>query len=71
MKNQPAHQKNSIDVGLSVLCAVAGTHETMTRADIAEVCGCSRTRIHQIELRALAKLRDSNTMERFRGWFDE
>jgi len=47
----------NIDIGLSVLCCVAKPGETLTDRDIAEVCGCARNSIYQIEKKALNKLR--------------
>lgn len=49
--------KDSIDVGLAVLSQVNRSGQQMTLEDIAEVCGCHRSRIEQIEKQALRKLR--------------
>ena len=48
---------NEIDLSLSVLCIIARRDETLSTAEIAEVCGCSKTLISQITRDALKKLR--------------
>lgn len=50
-------KQNKIDVGISVLCALASPGQTLTYQAIAEVCDCHRNRIMDIEKKALAKLR--------------
>lgn len=45
-----------VDLGLSVLCAIRQPGETFTFEVIAEACGVSKERIHQIEVGALDKL---------------
>ena len=48
---------NDIDLGLTVLCAVAKRDETLNTGEIAEVCGCSQQHISNIIRKALEKLR--------------
>ncbi|CAA0111563.1 Uncharacterised protein [BD1-7 clade bacterium] len=50
-------KKIDIDLGLSVLCALADEGETLTLDAIAEVCNCRRNAIWMAERKALAKLR--------------
>lgn len=45
------------DIGLSVLLAVRMPGETLTQREIADICGCSRTTIFNIEKSALKKIR--------------
>lgn len=47
----------NIDIGLSVLVAIAQRGETLTTYEIAEICECSQTSISQILRKALRKLR--------------
>lgn len=46
-----------IDLGLSLLACLRKPGETLTAHDIAAWCGCSRSAIQAIEVRALRKLR--------------
>lgn len=46
----------NIDIGLAVLCIVCQRGQTLSHADIAAVCDCSRHQIAKIEKTALAKL---------------
>lgn len=46
-----------IDLGLAVLSSVNRCGQRLTLAEIADVCGCHRSRIEQLEKRALRKLR--------------
>jgi len=55
----------NIDIGLSVLCAVQRPGETLTHKDIADVCLCNHNSIHQLEQRALKKLRERTTPDDF------
>jgi len=55
-------KKNSIDVGLAVLCAIK-PGVPMTREAIASACDCSEQRIYEIEQRALRKLRNPARMK--------
>ena len=50
-------RKQSIDLGLSVLCATAKTGQTLSTRAIAEVCDCHRNVIFYAEKSALKKLR--------------
>lgn len=56
MNRQP-YQKGDIDIGLDLLCRLAREGETMSVPDNAEVCGCSATRIYEIQQKALEKAR--------------
>jgi len=47
----------NIDIGLAVASAVSPPGTQWSAQELAEVCGCSRKRIHQLERRAIAKLR--------------
>lgn len=47
----------NVDVGLSVLCAIARPGETIGVSDIADVCGCSPQYISDLAIRALKKLK--------------
>lgn len=49
--------KRDIDLGLAVLGVVNVERRPLSFAEIAEVCGCHRSRIEQIEKQALRKLR--------------
>lgn len=49
--------RRDIDLGLAVLGVVNSDRQPLTLAEIAEVCGCHRSRIEQIEKAALRKLR--------------
>ena len=51
------HKTKNIDIGLSVLCAVRRDNETLSVADIADVCECSVQTIKGIMHRAIHKLR--------------
>ena len=53
MRNQP--EPTNIELGLSVLCAIAEQGESLTQQEIADVCDCSRATIWTIEKRALRK----------------
>lgn len=46
-----------IDLGLSVLCALAKPGQTLSLRDIAEVCDCSKQVIHCMEKAAMEKIR--------------
>jgi predicted DNA-binding protein (UPF0251 family) len=46
-----------VDIGLSVCLAVKMPGETLTQRKIADICGCSRTTIFNIEKSALEKIR--------------
>lgn len=49
--------KISVDLGLSVLCAITPKGQTYTRGEIAAVCDCSESLMWHIEQRALRKAR--------------
>lgn len=51
-----------IDIGLSVLMLNKSPGQILNQTDIASVCGCSRSRIQQIENSALAKLQRKRLM---------
>lgn len=53
----PLHKTLAIDLGLSVLCAVAKKDETLSYNEIAKVCDCSPQAILNISNKALNKLR--------------
>ena len=46
-----------IDLGLALLAHLRKPGEILTAHDIAAWCGCSRTAIQSIEMRALCKVR--------------
>lgn len=50
-------RRADIDLGLAVLGVVNRGGRKLSFAEIADVCGCHRSLIEQIEKRALAKLR--------------
>lgn len=54
-----SHGRN-IDIGLAVLCALAKPGQTMTQEDIAEVCGCPRSRIDYLQRKAMRNLKSSH-----------
>lgn len=47
----------SVDAGLILLMSVGPPGRCWSQEEIAQVCGCSRTMIWQLENRALQKLR--------------
>jgi len=57
----------NIDITLSVICAVAKEDETMTFADIAELCGCNAAYIQRLYASALKKLRKNNALLGYEG----
>ncbi len=60
------------DMALDILNAVRQPRECLSQQDIALVCGCSRSLIHQIEHRALRKIRTRIRQEMglsFDEWF--
>ena len=48
---------NGIDLGLAVLGCLRKPGEVLSQEDIAAWCGCSRSMIHHIERRAIAKVK--------------
>jgi transcriptional regulator len=60
------------DMRLAVLNSIRKRGECLNQRDIARVCGCSRSLVHQIEQRALRKIRTRIRMEMgmsFDEWF--
>jgi transcriptional regulator len=55
---KPQIKNPNIDIGLSVLCAIASRGETLDQVQIAEVCNCSRSAISRIERRAMRKAKE-------------
>ena len=53
----PQPPNPDIDIGLAALCQYAEYGQTLTQQEIAEVCGCTRSFIYQLEHKALRKLR--------------
>ncbi|MFZ4777771.1 MAG: sigma factor-like helix-turn-helix DNA-binding protein [Terrimicrobiaceae bacterium] len=57
MKTGWGVRNGNIDLGLAVLGVVNVERKPLTFEEIAEVCGCHRSRIEQIEKQAMRKLR--------------
>lgn len=57
MKTGWGRYKGEIDLGLAVLGVVNRDGDRLSFEQIADVCGCHRSRIEQIEKQALRKLR--------------
>jgi hypothetical protein len=55
--SRPNHNV-SIDCSLDVIAAVMRPGEQLGQREIADICGCSRSLIHQIEKKALRKVRE-------------
>ncbi len=53
----PSRQRPSIALGLAVLTSVNREHKPLSLREIADVCECHPQAIHDIERRALQKLR--------------
>lgn len=51
----PAIKNPEIDIALHALCVHAKPDQSLTQADIAEVCGCHVNNIQTIEKKALRK----------------
>lgn len=49
-------KKAAIELGLHALITHAQPGQTLTAGDIAEVCGCTRNNIYEIEKKAIRKL---------------
>lgn len=49
--------KKNVDLGLSVLCAIARPGETVRVSDIADICGCKSQYISNLTMSALKKLK--------------
>lgn len=63
-----SNAKTSIDLGLAVLASVRGRtgfRGELTPTDIAEVCGCSKKMIQNIQASALEKMRKRLAREHF------
>lgn len=54
-----------IDKGLDYLCSIQKPGETFTLEEIAEVCGCSRQNIHNIQASGMRKIRKQFRYEDF------
>lgn len=50
-------QTAQIDAALDVTRTLMKAGDTLGQQEIAEICGCSRALIHQIEKKALRKIR--------------
>jgi transcriptional regulator len=48
----------NFDAALEVIATVMRPGEILGQREIAEICGCSRSLIHQIEKKALRKIRE-------------
>lgn len=60
ISNANPQKRVEIDIGLVALERVRPSpHFTMTRQDIADVCGCTQQLIENIEKRALMRIRNS------------
>lgn len=57
--------KIDIDVGLAVMCAVIPPGVTFSQGEIADVVGCSRNRIYEIERSGVNKLRNNPRLRAF------
>jgi len=57
----------NIDITLSVLCAVAKEDETLTNADIAELCGCNTSYIQRLYASAIKKISKNNGLLGYEG----
>jgi len=55
----------NIDLGLSVICAVASPGQTLTSREIAEFLDCSVGNIKYIQAKALKKLRENKTLQAY------
>ena len=55
-RSKTPREPAQVELGLSILCSFAEYDDTLTALEIAEVCGCSRQYINNIEKRALEKL---------------
>jgi|TARA_R110002124_G_scaffold6527_2_gene38944 hypothetical protein len=56
---KPAVSGADLDLALAIICAISPPEQTWTLPDIADVCGCSISRIWKIEQAALNKARNS------------
>ena len=60
-----------IDIGLSVLSVLIKPGMTMTRADMAEVCGCTKYQIETIEKNALKRFERLARIKGLHNYLDE
>ncbi len=56
----------NIDLGLHALVINAKYGDTLTRSEIADVCGCTPQFIRNIEFAALGKLKRQNNVKKLR-----
>lgn len=54
-----------VEIGLDVICIYLTEGETLTWAEIADICGCSKSLIKSIEVNAIKKLRKKLKIENF------
>ncbi len=47
---------NEIDLSLSICCIIKQEGQTLTQAELADICGCSRSLIYSIEKSARKKI---------------
>ena len=52
-----SERNNGIDIGLAALCEHASPDQTLSVIEIADVCGCNKSRIEQIIKSGLKKLK--------------
>lgn len=62
--------KSSIELGLSVVCAVAQPGQTLGYIDLAEICDCTKGAIWNIENRALKKIRNMPDNEKLKEFWE-
>tara|TARA_R110002153_G_C13305448_1_gene495988 strand:+ start:586 stop:792 length:207 start_codon:yes stop_codon:yes gene_type:complete len=60
-----------IDLGLAVLSVLLEPGMTVTRGDLAEVCGCSKYRIEEIEKQALKRFERLARQKGLHNYLDE
>lgn len=58
MKTTLKQKQENIELSLSVACCVTPKGTRLTVRDLAEICGCSRGTINNIEKSALKKARN-------------
>lgn len=61
-KSRLAEQRIDIELGLTALCQFAHDGQTLTCADIADVCNCSQQAISNIQLEAMKKLKSKTIL---------
>lgn len=57
-----ASQTDEVGAALAVLARMVPRNSRLEQDIIADICGCSRQYIHQLEVSAIAKLRHSPTL---------